>query len=52
LPFIEAMSGQDVRVLDYPGEIGVGIQHLGILVGRQAYAGVWPDIISWLNARR
>jgi polyhydroxyalkanoate synthase len=52
LPFIEAMSGQHVRVLDYSGEIGVGIQHLGILVGRQAYARVWPEIISWLNARR
>jgi poly[(R)-3-hydroxyalkanoate] polymerase subunit PhaC len=52
LPFIEAMRGQDVRVLDYPGEIGVGLQHLGILVGQQAYARVWPEIISWLNARR
>jgi polyhydroxyalkanoate synthase len=52
LPFIDAMPGQDVRVLEYPGEIGVGLQHLGILVGRQAYARVWPEIISWLNARR
>jgi polyhydroxyalkanoate synthase subunit PhaC len=52
LPFIDAMPGQDVRVLDYPGEIGVGLQHLGILVGRQAYARVWPKIISWLDARR
>jgi polyhydroxyalkanoate synthase len=52
LPFIKAMPGQDVRVLEYPGEIGVGLQHLGILVGQQAYARVWPEIISWLNARR
>jgi polyhydroxyalkanoate synthase len=52
LPFIKAMPGKDVRVLEYPGEIGVGLQHLGILVGRQAYARVWPEIISWLNARR
>jgi polyhydroxyalkanoate synthase len=52
LPFIDAMPGEDVRVLEYPGEIGVGLQHLGILVGRQAYARVWPEIISWLNARR
>jgi polyhydroxyalkanoate synthase len=52
LPFIEAMPGQDVRVLQYPGEIGVGMQHLGILVGRQAYARVWPQVISWLKARR
>jgi polyhydroxyalkanoate synthase subunit PhaC len=52
LPFIEAMPRQDVRVLEYPGEVGVGLQHLGILVGRQAYARVWPEIISWLKARR
>jgi poly[(R)-3-hydroxyalkanoate] polymerase subunit PhaC len=52
LPFIEAIPGQDVRVLDYPGEIGVGLQHLGMLVGRQAYAQVWPEVISWLKARR
>jgi polyhydroxyalkanoate synthase len=52
LPFIDAMPGQDVRVLEYPGEIGVGLQHLGILVGPQAYARVWPEIISWLHARR
>jgi polyhydroxyalkanoate synthase subunit PhaC len=52
LPFLKAMPGQDVRVLEYPGEVGVGLQHLGILVGRQAYARVWPEIISWLNARR
>jgi polyhydroxyalkanoate synthase len=52
LPFIEAIPGEDARVLEYPGEIGVGLQHLGIVVGRQAYARVWPEIISWLNARR
>jgi poly[(R)-3-hydroxyalkanoate] polymerase subunit PhaC len=52
LPFLDAMPGQDVRVLEYPGEIGVGLQHLGILVGRRAYARVWPEIISWLKAPR
>lgn len=50
LPFIQAMPEGNVRVLEYPGEIGVGLQHLGILVGRQAYARVWPEIISWLRA--
>jgi polyhydroxyalkanoate synthase len=52
LPFIEAMPAENADVLEYRGEIGVGLQHLGILVGRQAYARVWPEIISWLNARR
>jgi polyhydroxyalkanoate synthase len=36
-------------MIEYPGELGVCLQHLGILVGRQAYANVWPEIISWLK---
>jgi polyhydroxyalkanoate synthase len=51
MPFLEAMPGPDIRVLEFPGEIGVGLQHLAVLVGRQAYARVWPEIISWLAAR-
>jgi polyhydroxyalkanoate synthase len=49
-PFIEAMPAQNARILEYPGEVGVCLQHLGILVGRQAYAHVWPEIISWLKS--
>lgn len=50
-PFIDAMPKKDVRIIEYPGECGVCLQHLGILVGRQAHARVWPEIISWLNSR-
>jgi polyhydroxyalkanoate synthase subunit PhaC len=49
-PFIEAMPVSNVRIIEYPGEVGVCLQHLGILVGRQAHARVWPEIISWLNS--
>lgn len=49
-PFIEAVPGRDILVLEYPGEIGVALQHLGILVGRRAYAQVWPEIIAWLQS--
>ena len=48
-PCIDAMPVTDVRIIEYPGETGVGLQHLGILVGRQAHARVWPEIISWLK---
>jgi polyhydroxyalkanoate synthase len=48
-PCIDAMSAKDVRIIQYPGEVGVGLQHLGILVGRQARAQVWPEIISWIK---
>lgn len=51
-PFIAAMPTSDVRIIEYPGEIGVGLQHLGILIGREAHAQVWPDITSWINSHR
>jgi polyhydroxyalkanoate synthase len=48
-PFTDAVPAGNVRIIEYPGEIGVGLQHLGILVGRQAHARIWPEIMSWLN---
>jgi poly[(R)-3-hydroxyalkanoate] polymerase subunit PhaC len=48
-PFIDATPATGVRIIQYPGEDGVGLQHLGILVGRQARAHVWPEIISWIK---
>jgi len=48
-PFIDAIPTKLARIIEYPGERGVCLQHLGILVGRQAYVRVWPEIISWLN---
>jgi polyhydroxyalkanoate synthase len=47
-PFIDALPAEDARIIEYPGETGVCLQHLGILVGRRALAQVWPQIISWL----
>ena len=49
-PFIEAIPTGLARMIEYPGEIGVCLQHLGILVGRQAYADVGPEIVSWLTS--
>jgi polyhydroxyalkanoate synthase len=51
-PFIEAMPAKHARMMEFPGEIGVGLQHLAILAGRQTYARIWPEIIAWLNGRR
>ena len=48
-PFADAIPAGKIRIIEYPGETGVCLQHLGILVGREAYAKVWPQIISWLN---
>jgi len=49
-PFIDAMPTGNGRIIEYLGEVGVCLQHLGILVGRWAHAHVWPEIISWLNS--
>jgi polyhydroxyalkanoate synthase len=45
-PFIDAIP--DARIIEYPGEVGICLQHLGILVGPKALAQVWPQIISWI----
>lgn len=49
-PFARAMPDGAARVIEYAGESGVGLQHLAILVGRQAYAHVWPEIMAWIKA--
>jgi poly[(R)-3-hydroxyalkanoate] polymerase subunit PhaC len=48
-PFTDRMAGT-VRIIEYTGEIGVCLQHLGILIGPNAQAAVWPQIVSWLNS--
>jgi polyhydroxyalkanoate synthase len=51
-PLLDAMPTKNVSVIKYPGETGVALQHLGILVGREAYAHIWPEIVAWLAAHR
>ncbi len=49
-PFLDRMAPGYAHLLHYPGEIGVGLQHVAVLVGRQAHAAVWPRIVAWLRA--
>jgi polyhydroxyalkanoate synthase subunit PhaC len=51
-PLLDAVPTNDVSIIKYPREIGVALQHLGILVGRQAYVSIWPDILMWLSVHR
>lgn len=51
VPFIEGMPIEDKRVMECSREIGVSLQHLAILVGREARARVWPEIIAWIKDR-
>jgi polyhydroxyalkanoate synthase subunit PhaC len=48
--FTEAMPTGDVCIIEYPGEVGVSLQHLGILIGREAQAQLWPRLVFWINA--
>jgi polyhydroxyalkanoate synthase subunit PhaC len=50
-PFLDKMPTEDTQIIEHPDKIGVGLQHLSMLAGRAAYAGLWPQIIAWLRAR-
>lgn len=54
-PSIEAYrtrTGSDeVDILEYSGDSGVVIQHVGVLVGRNAHHSLWPRISSWIHGR-
>lgn len=49
LPFAQAAGGGPHEVLEYRGEVGVGLQHVGVLVGRQAHRELWPRIMDWID---
>jgi polyhydroxyalkanoate synthase len=52
LPFVEAAGATDKRLLWYEGDVGVAIQHLGMLIGRNAHRQLWPEILHWVHAHR
>jgi polyhydroxyalkanoate synthase len=37
-------------VFAYAPEIGVGLQHVGPLVGRRSHREIWPRVIEWMRA--
>jgi len=39
-------------VFAYVPEIGVGLQHVGPLVGRRAHREIWPRVIDWMRGAR
>jgi len=50
-PIAEMLGPERFDIIKYPGERGVCLQHLGVLIGRQAHAQVWPQITDWIKAR-
>lgn len=45
-----AATGGPVVTLWYDGEVGVHIQHVGILVGPEAHRRLWPEAIDWARS--
>ena len=45
----DAFTAAGKQVLEYHGDTGVVVQHLGVLVGRNAHRTLWPQILSWLD---
>jgi polyhydroxyalkanoate synthase len=46
--FHDAAASPAKRMLHYDGDIGVNLQHVGVLVGKNAHARLWPAIFDWL----
>lgn len=51
LPFLDATPSADKSVLWYEGDAGVSLQHVGVLVGRNAHRILWPQIVRWVRDR-
>jgi polyhydroxyalkanoate synthase len=49
LPFHRAAGSTNTKTLWYEGDTGVSIQHVGMLVGKNAHHHLWPQIIRWLK---
>ena len=50
IPFHDAAASPARLLLEYGGDVGVNLQHVGVLVGRSAHARIWPAIFDWLAA--
>ncbi len=48
---LAALAHAEVHVLDYRGDPGVALRHVGALVGRSAHRDLWPGILTRLAAR-
>lgn len=49
--FHQITSSTERRILFYEGDVGVTLQHVGVLVGNDAHQQLWPEITQWLNTQ-
>lgn len=48
-PFYERAASSEKTWLWYEGDVGVAIRHVGMLVGRNAHAQLWPQLLEWIR---
>jgi polyhydroxyalkanoate synthase len=49
VPFHDEAASKDKLLLEYGGDVGVALQHVGVLVGRTAHRDLWPRILDRLS---
>jgi polyhydroxyalkanoate synthase len=49
VPVHEAAASPAKLLLEYRGDVGVALQHVGVLVGRAAHRDLWPRILERLT---
>jgi polyhydroxyalkanoate synthase subunit PhaC len=49
LPFYQCAGSAHKELLYYKGDVGVNLQHVGVLVGDSAHNSIWPQIHDWLR---
>lgn len=47
--FHDAAASERKLLLRYEGDVGVNLQHVGVLVGANAHARIWPALFDWLG---
>jgi polyhydroxyalkanoate synthase len=49
VPFHAAAAARPKRLMRYHGDLGVAVQHVGVLVGRHAHRELWPMLMHWVD---
>ena len=49
IDFLRAAPRREQLLLQYAGDVGVALQHVGALIGDTAHREIWPRILRWLR---
>lgn len=49
IAFHEATASPIKRLIAYRGDTGVALAHVGALVGYNAHAEIWPEVLAWTS---